>query len=57
MERYKAVEVRLLMDGVDKFSLVTEIEVLKERIRALQQGGGGGNRGGGNSRGGGMGGG
>ena len=52
IERYPAVEIRMAMErGITKFSLVTKIEMLKERIRALREaernGRGGGRRGGG----------
>ena len=55
-ERYTAVEIRLLTDyGIRVFDLVTIVETLKERIRAIRQNkgrGGAGNRGtGGASRG------
>ncbi|UCD75283.1 MAG: hypothetical protein JSV91_16050 [Phycisphaerales bacterium] len=52
IDRYDAVEIRLQRHGVSRFSLVTTIEQLKERLRALRQGGrggGGGGRGGGGS--------
>lgn len=43
IDRYKAVDLRLQMElGVRRFDLVTQIEILKEQIRALRSGGGGG---------------
>jgi hypothetical protein len=58
MQRYGAVELRMLQEfGITPFALQTQIEVLKEQIRALQQGGGRRGGGGGAGRGGGMGGG
>ncbi|MBT8486315.1 MAG: hypothetical protein KJO43_12100 [Phycisphaerae bacterium] len=48
IERYNAVEVRLGMEaGIRKFDLITLIEQLKERIRALRQANRGAGRGGG----------
>jgi hypothetical protein len=50
MDRYAAVETRVASDyGFQRFQLETEIELIKERIRALRQanrrgGGGGGGR-------------
>jgi hypothetical protein len=54
MERYRAVEIRWQRDfGVSKFELETQVEQMKERIRALKggRGGGLGGRGGGPGRG------
>lgn len=50
MNRYKSVEIRLALSGVSKFAVETQIEILKEQIRAARSGGaagGGGLRGGG----------
>ena len=50
INRYKSVEIRFAMAGVSQFALETEIEVLKERIRAARNSGnfsGGGSGGGG----------
>jgi hypothetical protein len=56
MDRYNAVELRLTQDhGVRRFDLITQIEQIKEQLRALKQaerggdrrGGGGGGLGGG----------
>jgi hypothetical protein len=55
IDRFDAVEFRMLQMGVSRFALVTTIELLKEQIRALREGQRGG--GGGGGRGGGMGGG
>ncbi len=62
MDQYKAVEVRLGTDfGLDRTTLVTYIEQLKEQLRAMQKqgrgAGGGGRAGGGGGRAGGGGGG
>ena len=55
MNRYKSVETRLGMGGVSRFWVETQIELLKEQIRAARQnagfgGGGIGGGGGGTSR-------
>ncbi len=50
INRYKSVEVRFAMAGLSRAGLETEIEILKEEIRAARDGGGfsgGGGRGGG----------
>jgi polyhydroxyalkanoate synthesis regulator phasin len=50
MERYRAVEIRWQRDfGTSKFALETQVEQMKEQIRALKggRGGGGGGAGGG----------
>jgi hypothetical protein len=55
MDRYKAVEIRLGNDyGLDRVTLITNIEQIKEQLQALQRrnrpaGGGGGRGGGGGS--------
>jgi hypothetical protein len=62
LDQYKAVEIRLGRDyGLDRVTLITYIEQLKEQLQALRQrsrntGGGGGGAGGGGGRGGGGGG-
>jgi hypothetical protein len=47
IERYQAVETRIGQYGIRKFDIETQIEVMKERLRAMRQGqrGGGGGRG------------
>ena len=48
IDRYQAIEVRMAMDfGIDRLTLITQIEIIKERLRAMQGGRGGGGGGGG----------